>query len=148
VPINIKSFFYTEEYLGRWYLVCIFMVTCSARLVSSSVVLWRARKPYWLARIKSFLPTFLWTVFKRDFWNNSPVVYRRLMVHEFWGHFESLFRSSKDYFWFLPRLIGASGIRLECRQFHRPCLVSVCLSASGQIFNCCFEQSLNCFGFP
>jgi hypothetical protein len=65
-------------------------VTWSVNLIHWSVVLWRARKPKWLALSRPFSSICFWTSFKITFSNSLPVVNRRLIGRKFWGNFGSL----------------------------------------------------------
>jgi hypothetical protein len=55
-----------------------------------SVVLWRPRKPNWLALSRPLSSVCFWRVFRITSSNSLPVVDRRLIGHKFWGNFGSL----------------------------------------------------------
>jgi hypothetical protein len=65
-------------------------VTWSVSLMHCSVVLWRARKLYWLALSRPLSSICFWRDFRNTFSNSLPVVDRRLIGRKFWGNFGSL----------------------------------------------------------
>jgi hypothetical protein len=71
-------------------LLLTFKIAWSVGLTHWSVVLWRARKPNWLALSRPLSSVCLWTIFRNIFSNSLPVVDKRLIGRKFWGNFESL----------------------------------------------------------
>jgi hypothetical protein len=61
-------------------------VTWSVSLRHCSVVLWRTRKPNWLALSRPLSSICFWRVFRITFSNSLPVVDRRVIGHKFWGN--------------------------------------------------------------
>jgi hypothetical protein len=61
--------------------------TWSVRLIHWSVVMWRARKPNWLAFSKFLSAMCLWIVLINNFSKRLPVVDRRLIGPKFSGNF-------------------------------------------------------------
>jgi hypothetical protein len=55
-----------------------------------SIVLWRARKPNWLALSRPLCSVYLRAVFGITSSNSFPVVVKRLIGRKFWGNFGSL----------------------------------------------------------
>jgi hypothetical protein len=66
-----------------------FAVTWSVKLIHCSVVLYRARKPKWLALSRSITSMWLWTIF-RIFLKSLPEVGNRLIGSKFCGNVGSL----------------------------------------------------------
>jgi hypothetical protein len=62
----------------------------SVSLIHFCVVLWRARKPNWLALSRLLSSMFLCTILLITFSNNFPVAERRLIGRKFWDNFLSL----------------------------------------------------------
>jgi hypothetical protein len=77
-------------------------VTWSFTLMHWCVVLWRARKPNWLALSRLLSSMCFWIIV----WMTSSdnlLVDRRLNERKFWGNFGSLPGFGNDEFCFLPR---------------------------------------------
>jgi hypothetical protein len=72
-------------------LLLKFKVTWSVSLMHWSVVLWRARKPKWLAWSRSLSSRCLWTNFRITFSNSLSAVDKRLIGRKkIWGNLGSL----------------------------------------------------------
>jgi hypothetical protein len=65
-------------------LLLKFKVTLSVSLIHCSVVLWRARKPNWLALSRSLISVCLWTMFSMTFSKSLPIMDKRLIGRKFW----------------------------------------------------------------
>jgi hypothetical protein len=65
-------------------------VTWSVSLIHCSVMLWRARKPNYLALSMILSPMCFWTILWMTFSNKLPVVDSRLIRRNFGGNFGSL----------------------------------------------------------
>jgi hypothetical protein len=65
-------------------LLLKFKVTWSVSLIHWSVVLWRARKPNWLALSRPLSSKCLWTIFRITFSNSLRVADKRLIGRKFW----------------------------------------------------------------
>jgi hypothetical protein len=66
-------------------LLLKFKVTWSVSLIHWNVVLWRARKPNWLALRRPFSSMHLWTIFRKTFSNSLSVVDNRTYIlWKFW----------------------------------------------------------------
>jgi hypothetical protein len=59
-------------------------VTWSVSLINCNVVLWRARKPNWLALSGPLSYVCFWRIIRITFSNSLPVVDRRLIGRKFW----------------------------------------------------------------
>jgi hypothetical protein len=64
--------------------------TWSVSLTHGTIVLWRARKPNWLALSRLLSLMCFWTILWMTFSNNLTVLDRREIGSKFWGNFGSL----------------------------------------------------------
>jgi hypothetical protein len=71
-------------------LLLTFKFTWSVSLIHWSAVLWRTRKPNWLALSRHLSSMCLWPIFRMIFSNSLPVVDKRLIWRKFCGNFGSL----------------------------------------------------------
>jgi hypothetical protein len=90
VPCCIKCLLIFKNTAAIDMLLLKFKVTWSVSLIHWSVVLWRARKPNWLALSRTLSSLCLWTVFRINFSNSLPAVNKRLIGRKFRGNFGSL----------------------------------------------------------
>jgi hypothetical protein len=90
VPCGIKHCFDVKNTAAVDILLLKLRGTWSVSLIHRSVVLWRARKPNWLALRRPPSSMCFWTAFRTTFSNSLPVVDRRLIGRKFWGNFVSL----------------------------------------------------------
>jgi hypothetical protein len=71
-------------------LLLKFKATWSVSFIHCTVVLWRARKPNWLALSRPFSSMCFWTIFRINFSNSLFVMDTGLIGRKFWGNFVSL----------------------------------------------------------
>jgi hypothetical protein len=121
-------------------------VTWSSSLMHGNVVLWRARKPNWLALSKFLSPMCFWKICRKIFKNNLPVEDKRLIGRKFCGilgslpgfgkattlaSFQDVGKCESRMQWLIKWVKWSSGLlgrclrhSLEYHQFHRPYSIS------------------------
>jgi hypothetical protein len=85
--VSSKAFSISNNTAAVDMLLLKINVTCSLSLVHWLVVLWATRKSNWLALNRPHLSTCVWTIFRINFWNSLPVIYKRQIGHTLWGNF-------------------------------------------------------------
>jgi hypothetical protein len=85
-----KAFSMSKNTAAVHSLLLKLRVTWSVSLIYCNVLLWRARKPNWLALSRPLYSVCFWRIFRITFSNSLPVVDRRLIGHKSWGNFGSL----------------------------------------------------------
>jgi hypothetical protein len=85
-----KAFSISKNTAAVQILLFNLRVTWSASLIHCNVLLWRARKPNWLALGRPHFSICFWRNFRITFSNSWPVVDRRLIGRKFSGNFGSL----------------------------------------------------------